>query len=137
MTSQWKWSIYSISIFCILTTSGISAAADFPFRLLKALSRSNVENLVFSPYSIRQALGMASTGARGRTQKLLSRVSETWLPKEGATFKLYTTNRLWVQMGFPLTNGFLDFSAKTYGEVPWMVDFTKAPDFLKDRVNDW
>src|SRR5690348_10090116 len=54
------------------------------------------DNFVFSPYAIRHALGMAATGAKGKTQKQLGRVPEPWVGKKSPSYKLMLASRLWV-----------------------------------------
>jgi len=113
-----------------------SPGDEFSQKLFSSLLDSReANNIIFSPYIIRQALGIAASGARGLTQKQLGRFQET--VKVNPPQKLMVANRLWVQIGYPLHEQYMNTSEKNFGIRPWMVDFTKAPDFLKDRVNGW
>lgn len=120
------------------TDAAQNAGAEFSFRLYKNILKSHSsKNFVFAPYALRTALGMTALGARGRTQRQLGRAPDPWVSKKEPSYKLYLANRLWVQMGFSLLDGYMVASDKNFGVRPWMVDFTKAPDFLTDRVNRW
>lgn len=80
---------------------------------------------------------MAAAGAKGRTYKQLGRAPELWATKKEPSYRLMSANRLWVHLGFPLQEPYMEASEKSFGVRPWMVDFSKAPDFLRDRVNGW
>lgn len=80
---------------------------------------------------------MAALGAKGRTLRQLGKIPEVWTAKNMPTGKLFFASRLWVQRGIPLLESFMNQSEATFGVRPWIVDFTKAPDFLADRINGW
>lgn len=111
---------------------------EFSYRLFHQVSKSIdvEENFVFSPYVARSALALAALGARGKTQRQLSKAPDAWVQKKD-TYKWMSANRLWVDMKFPLLETFLASSTKAFGDPPWMVDYSKAPDFLADRINGW
>ena len=90
---------------------------------------------MFSPYAIRHALGMAATGAKGRTQKQLGKVPDPWTSKRTPSYKLMLASRLWVQRGYPILEGFMNQSEANFGVRPWIVDFTQAPDFLANQLS--
>lgn len=130
-----------ITLWVLLSTlesyAAINAGNDFSIRLFRSLGRSKKpENLVISPYAIRWGLGMAAAGAKGKTQRQLGKAPDS-LPLKDPSYRLLMANRLWVQNGIPLQDGYLEGLDKTFGIRPWIVDFTKAPDFIKDRMNGW
>jgi serpin B len=130
--------LVSTLCFSLGSHAALNPGAEISFRLYKSLSKGlSEENFIFSPYAIRSALGLAGMGARGRTQRQLGKAPEPWTQKKDSPYKLIFANRLWVQMGFPLLDGYMEASDKAFGVRPWMVDFTKAPDFLSDRINGW
>jgi serpin B len=79
---------------------------------------------------------MAATGARGKTQRQLGRAPDTIVLKD-ASYRLLMANRLWVQNGISLQDNYLEGIDKAFGVRPWIVDFKKAPDFVRDRMNGW
>jgi serpin B len=131
-------------MFGILFLSSLSHAAqssgngnDFSIRLFRSiLSSGAAKNVVISPFAIRAALGMAASGGKGKTQKQLGRAPD-YVPKKESSSRILLANRLWVQTGFPLVETYVESMDKNFGTRPWIVDFTKAPDFLSDRVNNW
>ncbi|MEO5971705.1 MAG: serpin family protein [Bdellovibrionia bacterium] len=110
---------------------------EFSPRLFRALTRSKeLENTVISPYGLSLAMGLAAFGARNKTARQLGR-AQTWTLRPEAFSKLWVANRLWVQKEHHLLNSYMDGSDRNYDVRPWLVDFTKAPDFLRDRINGW
>jgi len=51
-------------------------------------------------------------------------------------FKLETANRLYVQEGYPLLEGFLDKTAKHFGAEAVNVDFANSGEAAK-AINEW
>jgi len=130
-------------LLCILVLpsfglASVSPGAELSLRLFRALAKqSESENFVFSPFAIRAALGIAAFGAKGNTHKELGKPPELWTQKKDPSYKLVFANRLWVDLKYPLLPDFMEASDKALGVRPWMVDFSKAPDFLSDRINGW
>jgi serpin B len=130
-------------IFSLLTGQSSSWAAgaflngEFSTRLFRSVTKGkDLDNSVISPYAISLAMGMAIFGARGRTAQQLGHV-QPWTLRPEAFSKLWVANRLWVQREHKLLKSFLEGSDQKFDVRPWMVDFTKAPDFLSDRINGW
>jgi serpin B len=129
--------------FCLLGFTQMGRAgslpgAEFGMRLFRSVVQAKAkENLVLSPYAIRVALGMMALGAHGNTLRQLGKPPELWTQKKDSSYKLLLANRLWVNSKTPLLPNFLDLSEKTFGVRPWMVDFSKAPDFIAERMNGW
>ena len=63
--------------------ASVNSNYDSTFKLFGAVLKQSGEheNVVFSPYAIRNALGMAAMGARGNTQKQLGKLPEN-LPEK-------------------------------------------------------
>ncbi len=132
------WFVLSILVTPASLWASQNAFGEFSYHLFKDFSQNHSsKNFVFSPYSLRSALGMAALGARGRTQRQLGKLPDSLGSKKEPSYKFLLANRLWVDMEFPLLGSFLDTNEKVFGVRPWMVDFSKAPDFLRDRVNGW
>lgn len=121
------------------TVNSIAAPkGDYAFRYWKLLQPKEQENFVFSPYSIHLSLGLTASGARGKTQRQLGGgTPDLWTQKKDAPYKLFFINRLWIQSGVKLFDKYLTSSDQTFGVRPWFVDFSKAHDFLKNRINSW
>jgi serpin B len=138
-----KWLVPISLLYLVFPSSGFATTTpveDPSFRMFRALLKSNpTQNLIFSPYSVRQALNLAALGAKGKTFKQLSfgKPPELLPPKKDFGYKFIFANRIWVQNGFPLLDSYQNASDKVFGVRPWVLDFSKAPDFLKDRMNGW
>ena len=111
-------------------------------------------NLFFSPFSIRTALGMAFCGARGKTATqmqealrlpsldekqdtamagIVQRLNEIG----GHDVKITLANSLWGQDGEPVQQGFLDRVALHYGGEISLVDFRAKPETARVTINRW
>jgi len=60
-------------IITLVTTNGycqtsLNTNHDFSFELLRAINKTGIQNLTFSPYSIQQAIGITYDGAVGQTK---------------------------------------------------------------------
>ena len=138
----------------------------FAFDLYHALSDGE-GNLFYSPFSISQALGMTSAGARGETQRQMADTLHHRLPQNdlhpafnaldrilasrgkdppGAPakggeadeyFRLNIANAIWGQEGYHFLPDFLDVLAAHYGAGMMPADFAGAPDESRVRINDW
>ncbi|MCO5171346.1 MAG: serpin family protein [Planctomycetes bacterium] len=120
-------------------------------------------NVVCSPWSIVQALGMTSAGARGETlaemqralhlaeqarlHRLLGGLDRALMArgqkappawrKDARPFTLRSANALWAQEGKRFEPAFLDGLAEHYGAGVRLVDFAADPDAARDRINGW
>jgi len=112
------------------------------------------ENLFFSPFSIRTALGMAFSGARGETA---TQMQETlrFLPLDenrnsdiagiiqrlnrigGRECQITLANSLWGQDGEPFQQEFLDLVALQYGGEIFLADFQAKPETARVAINRW
>lgn len=129
-------------------------AADYP-------AADNI-NVLFSPYSISQALAMAYGGAAGDTGTQMAEVMHFDLPQEalhaslsrltenltsrtmqlmegesGQRFTLNVANALWGQQGYAFRQSYLDLLNNAYGAGLELVDFAGDPEAARVRINDW
>lgn len=112
-------------------------------------------NLFFSPYSISSALAMAYAGARGRTAQQMADVLHFELPQEKlhsafaglkdqlgkddtqSGYELSVANALWGQKGYRFLEEFIELNRKYYGAGLNEVDFVKAAEAARQRINAW
>jgi serpin B len=138
-------------------TAGNSA---FAFNLYQVL-RSQSGNLLFSPFSISEALAMTYAGARGETaQQMAAALHFTLTPdrlhpafnaldqllnSQGSAaqnasdqgFKLSVVNALWGQQGFSFLPPFLDTLSENYGAGMRLLDFKGATEASRQAINAW
>lgn len=126
---------------------------DFALAMYGQL-RQRPGNLVFSPFSIRTALGMTHAGARGETaaqmraalrisssdemlQAAFGEVIQRLNAAGGGDYEMTVANSLWCQEGEPLLPGFLDLIAGNYGGGVNAVDFSHAAEAARKNINHW
>lgn len=138
------------------------AVAEFAADLYGTL-RETLGNLVFSPYSVAVALGMARAGAAGQTADEISVVLHsattpdfdaalnsidqvlagypgeygTDFDGEPITLELETANGIWSQDGFSLLDTYLETLARDYGAGLRLVDFASATEEARQTINAW
>jgi serpin B len=131
----------------------------FGLDLYKALS-AQTGNLIFSPYSVSQALVMTYAGARGKTETQMAAALRFGLPQsslhrtfnaldlalmkppavpesEGTGFQLSIANSIWGQKGYTFLPGFLDVLGENYGAGLRLADFVAAPEPARLAINQW
>ena len=116
------------------------------------------ENVIFSPYSLYQALLMAYVGAAGQTAQQMAAVLElplegefnhlamngldNWLTKSGAEandkpkFVFNSANAVWGQYDYAFKQTYLDQLAMYYGAGLRAVDFGNSEE-ARVMINDW
>lgn len=109
-------------------------------------------NLLFSPYNLYLALGMAHAGARGETALQMSHALHFILPQQDLhpTFdalslalkfspkiELYSANAFWGQRGYPFRQEYVDALAAYYGAEIHLMDFQTAPEACRECINCW
>ncbi len=137
---------------------GNNAFALALYQQLRA--NANTENLVFSPYSISQALAMAYAGAQGNTAQQMAAALHFTLAQDrlhpafnaldlalnrpaattetGETpFQLNIANSLWGQKDYAFLPPFLDVLAENYGAGLRLADFQNAPEPARQAINQW
>ena len=122
---------------------------------LYAKLKAEEGNLFFSPYSISTALAMTYAGARGKTQEQMSKVLHfgpdaealhaafgrlgarlNAVQKRGGV-ELSVANALWAQKDYRFLTAFLDLTKKHYGAAPEQVDFRRAAEAARRKINAW
>jgi len=112
-------------------------------------------NLFFSPYSISTALAMTYAGARNNTEKQMGEVlhftvgerqlhpafahleAQLNAVQEKGNIELDVANALWVQNDYTFLKNYLDATEKHYGAVLNHVDFKKAHESARRKINAW
>lgn len=129
----------------------------FALDLYQAIKTNN--NLVFSPYSIEQALAMVYAGAKGDTAKQMAATFHFTLDQaklhpafntldltltqpatdteQGTPFQLSIANSIWGQQGYTFLPDFLDVLAENYGAGLRLADFKTAAEPARVLINQW
>lgn len=112
-------------------------------------SLKSTDNLFFSPFSIRQALGKATVGARGQTLDELVRVlclstnpgrmaaelAEVASQIDGiGDVTMEVANKLYPQNGYQFVDAYLDLM--TDASLEW-VDYVADPEAVRKLINTW
>lgn len=119
-----------------------------------ALRAGPDEGLLFSPLSASAALGMVYAGAGGSTAEQMRHAlgyaaagadnphlglgglaNDLNDPREG--YELRLANRVFVQDGLPLEQGFLDTLTNDYRAPVEQLDFYQSPEASRRRINAW
>lgn len=132
----------------------------FAFDLYHRIVRKE-SNIIFSPYSISQALAMAYAGAKGNMASEMAESLHFGLPqkrlhaamnaldrklagtggdllgKSGEEFELHVSNAMWGQRGHKFLPEFLDLLAANYGAGLQLVDFATSPEKAREAINRW
>jgi serpin B len=137
-----------------LERTAVDANNAFAFHLYQSV-RSNKTNLFFSPYSIATALSMTYAGADGETKKQMAEVlhfspSDKKIHKamaalakqisEGNKKGAYTldiANAIWIQAGYTILKTFTACLKKNYAATPYEVNFAKAAETARKKINTW
>ncbi len=121
---------------------------------------SEAGNLIFSPYSISEALAMTYAGARGETETELANVLHFVLPqsqlhpafnsldldltevvqtadKDQEPLQLKIANAIWAEQTYPFLPEFLDRIALNYGAGIHLADFRNAHERARREINGW
>lgn len=126
---------------------------DFALALY-GLLRPRTGNLLFSPFSIRTALGMTQAGATGDTAVQMRdalRLSFTdgtphgvvgdlvrrLNAAGGGSYEMVVANSLWGQDGALVHPEFLDVIAGHYGGALNLVDFRRGLEAARSTINQW
>lgn len=129
-----------------------SSSNAFGFDLYQRL-RSKPGNLVISPASLTTALTVAWGGARGETAEQMGSVLHLEgspdevmaasgelarsLQDPGRPVVFHIANRLFTQSSYKLVPAFQQKTAKAFGAPVEPLDFRKAPEPARARINQW
>ena len=136
------------------TTSIVNGNNLFALELYSRLKKEK-GNLFFSPYSISSALAMTYSGARGKTAEEMAKTLH-FIPraeKTNAAFsdlnaklnevqkqgnvKLLIANSIWPQTNHPFLPEYLSSMNRYYGASVFPVDYRKASEEARTRINSW
>ena len=141
---------------CEPSKSAMKLAAGnnaFTLNLYRQLSTAK-GNLFFSPYSIRTALAMTSSGARGQTLMQMKAalgfaLDDTEYHKNLAAsihalntgsndnYDINIANSLWVEKTHAFLQQFIDTNKKAYGAGLEQIDFIRAAENARLKINAW
>jgi serpin B len=133
----------------------------FAFDIYHKAVAGSSDNLIFSPFSIAQAFGMAMAGTDGTTEQQMRDVLHITLPRDqfdpafsalnanltdressvppdsGDVFQFNVANSLWAQESFPFRQSYIDQMQSYYDGGLFTVDFVSVPDAVRERINGW
>jgi serpin B len=141
----------------------VDGNTTFAFDLYGELRDDSEGNLLFSPYSVSQALAMTYAGAEGETATQMADVLSFTLPEPalheafsglnadlvergtaeddpeiGQTARaLHLANGLWGEQTFPFSEDFIAELAQDYGAGLQQTDFINAPEAARQEINGW
>jgi serpin B len=124
----------------------------FALNLYRQIKTTNA-NLVFSPFSISDALAMTYVGARGNTEKQMARVlhwntnqADSAFGELGRRFRdaqnrsgieISTANGLWLPKGRSPLPAFLNVVRQQFDAEVAQFDFGKEPESARADINGW
>jgi serine protease inhibitor len=132
----------------------VKGNSEFAFDLYGRL-RARDGNVVFSSYSISNALAMTYAGARGPTAMQMAATLHFPFEDErlhrafaalirdlngealGRRAELYVANALWPQTGLPMNADFQAIAKKHYRVGLTPLDFKRAPEKARATINTW
>jgi serpin B len=135
----------------------------FAFDLYGELRQTTDGNLLFSPYSVSQALAMTHGGAEGETETQMAETLNFALPESTlheafgalnadlvergtneadpnygeAAQALHLANGLWGEVTYPFSEEFIAQLAGSYGAGLQETDFKGAPEAAREEINGW
>jgi len=117
--------------------------------------RAGEGNLFFSPYSISTVLAMTYAGARSETEQQMAQTLHFTLGQQAGhpafasladhlqkiqqkgKIALNIANALWIQQDFTVREQFLSLTQKYYGANLFQVNFKKATEEVRVKINTW
>lgn len=161
-------------VLCLSGGLGVTAQNDpatelargntaFALDLYGVLRQGNTDNLVFSPYSVSEALAMTWAGAGGETASQMAEalhfpLDQAMLPAAFQTLNddlvtrgtagedpdrgyparsLQLANGLWGEQTFPFSSAFSDQLAEYYGAGLQPVDLLNDPEGARQAIDQW
>src|SRR5690606_29743448 len=175
MMNKWKRCLLSSALTLILASFGGIAAQEeevselvaghtaFALDLYAAVEENTEGNLLFSPYSISQALAMTYAGAGGETAAqmadtlsfsleqpalheafstlnadLIERGNADEHPDTRQTARaLRIANALWGAQSYPFSQSYNAQIEQYYGAGFQLTDFVNAPEEARGEINNW
>jgi serine protease inhibitor len=135
-------------------TSVLNSSNEFAWKALAELTKSESpnDNIVFSPFSITEAMMMTANGAQGDTQKeILSALEQqdldisalnqtakelrSYLLSLDPDVSMSIANSIWIRDGFPVNPSFTDVNSSFYSADVKNLDFSKSG--AGDIINTW
>jgi serpin B len=132
---------------------------DFALELFGRLCQdAGEDNVMFSPFCISSALGMAWAGARGGTEagmaealgfgdsqaavhngfsRLFGLIEREGIEPGEDSITLNIANALWVDDNYPLLDSYVSLVTEYYGAEARNMDFAGDPDAQRVVINDW
>jgi serpin B len=139
---------------CQDTEIVVKGNSAFAFGLYEKL-KNEEGNIFFSPYSISTALAMTYAGARGKTEEQMGTTLHFTLDQkqfhpafarleaqlkaiqEKGDIELNIANALWTQEDYVFLSEFLRVIERNYGAVLNSVDFKRAYEEARKKINAW
>jgi len=142
-------------------TAAVAGNTAFALNYFANQTANNGNNLVFSPFSITMAAAMLAPGTAGSTLDGIQQALSFQMPQDrlapalgklnlflaneasGNTVigvqqpSLKSANSVWLQQGFTVQQGYLDFLAGNYGTGVRFTDFVTTPDTSRQTINAW
>jgi serpin B len=134
----------------------VAGNTTFALALLAELRRVASGNMLFSPFSISQALAMTYAGAAGETAAQMADALALALPpddlntaysllnadltargSEGGEGALRIANALWGEQSFPFSDTWSAELERAYGAGLRETDFAGAPEAAREEINAW
>ncbi len=130
----------------------VNANNKFAFDLYSELSKSENENIFYSPYSVSAAFAMTYEGAKGQTADEIKSVfkfpeSSILRPNFAAIYndinkgvrdyELRTGNALWVQQDYPFLENYTNKVERYYGGKAANLDFVGETEKSRQTINSF
>jgi serpin B len=164
--------LFLLSFLLLISTTGVAAQSDLPdevgelvagnntfaFDLYQAIAKVDNQSIIYSPYSISQALAMIYAGAGADTETQMAQTLHFMLPQDDLhpafsaldfdlnnrdsqadepTFRLNIVNALWGQVGYPFNDDYLETLESNYGAGLQTLDFGTEAEEARLMINDW
>lgn len=142
--------------------SAVTGNTTFAINALRQFDPTGGTNIVFSPYSITQAMAMMAAGAKGNTLSGIQQALSFSLPPsqlnpalnavdlqlaaktttaaaDGAAQypSLNIVNDVWAQNGFSILPSYLDTMAVNFGGNVRLLDFVGVPENSRNSINSY
>jgi len=131
----------------------MSGNTAFALDLYQREAARQTGNVFFSPYSISTAMAMVDAGARGTTAREIEkalrfpftgeRLATAWtavlndVNRHSEGYDLVTANALWGARGIEFRSAFLTTARRKFGAKIETLDFARASDGSRKRINAW